>query len=128
MESRSEYIIGDECLGMEPQLDDQNYHNYGKYLVPPVLSAQIELMATSTLLHPFRKEVLCVLQDFMINKKKPCWFSIFLSLFILLHSCAMLTEFERRLAVKWGHEVSLLSVLIALRLILVCFKLLLMLR
>lgn len=70
MESRSEYIIGEETLGMEPQLQDKNYHNYGKYLMPPVISAQIELITTGTILKPLKQKVLHNLQTMITDKKK----------------------------------------------------------
>lgn len=105
MESRSEVIIGDETLGMEPQLHDINYHNHGKYLIPPVISAQIELITTATVLRPLKQKVLQQLQTMITDKKKTHWFTIYLCIFILLHSCALLTEFQYKLAIKWGRGV-----------------------
>ena len=105
MESRSEVIIGEETLGMGPQLHDINYHNYGKHLMPPVISAQIELITTATILQPLKQKVLQQLQTMITDRKKTHWFTIYLCIFILLHSCALLTEFQHKLAIKYGRGV-----------------------
>lgn len=105
MESRSDVIIEKETLGMEPQLHDNNYHNYGKYLMPPVISAQIELITTAAILRPLKEKVLLQLQTMITDKKRTHWFTIYLCIFILLHSCALLTDFQHKLAIKYGREV-----------------------
>lgn len=109
MESRSERICGDENLGQQPQDYDRECHNFGQVLVPPVMSAQIELIATATLLNPAKKAVLGPLRKLMEGRKTQSWFTVYLCLFILLHSCALLTEFEHRQAKKYGRQVSRLN-------------------
>ncbi|KAK1832991.1 hypothetical protein QBC39DRAFT_403358 [Podospora conica] len=104
MESKSERICGHECLGQPPQNYDPECHNYGQVLVPPVMSAQIELIATATLLNPSKEFVLRSLRKLIEANKTRAWFTIYLCLFILLHSCALLTEFENRQARKYGKS------------------------
>jgi hypothetical protein len=105
MESRSEWIHGEETLGMKPQNWDPHCNNYGQVLIPPVMSAQIELMMTVLVLQPLKQEVLQGLQTLIEEKKNDFWFTIYLTVFILLHSCALLTQFENRQAKKYGYEV-----------------------
>ena len=105
MESRSERIIGDETLGMQPQTHDPECHNYSQFLVPPLMSAQIELIATCAVLNPMRKLVLGRLRNLIEKNMSRSWFTIYLCLFIILHSCALLTEFENRQARKYGLPV-----------------------
>jgi len=104
MESKSERIVGNETLGQAPQDYDPECHNFGQVLVPPVMSAQIELMATVMLLEPSKKAVLGPLRKLMEGNKIRSWFTIYLCLFILLHSCAMLTDFENKQAKKYGKQ------------------------
>jgi len=106
MESKSERIVGEETLGHSPQDYDSECRNYGQVLLPPVMSAQIELMATAMVLEPSRKAVLVPLRKLMEGNKTKSWFTVYLCLFILLHSCALLTDFENKQARKYGSQVS----------------------
>jgi hypothetical protein len=106
MESRSERICGKEHLGMAPQTLDPSAANYNQVLVPPVMSAQIELIMTAIVLHPLKREVLKQLQELMKADRKRSWLTIYLCLFVLLHSCALLTSFENKQAKKYGLQVS----------------------
>ncbi len=90
---------------MQPQNYDPECHNYGHVLVPPVMSAQIELIAFVAVLEPMRRAVLAPLRKLIEKNRTRSWFTIYLCLFILLHSCALLTDFERRQAQKYGLEV-----------------------
>jgi hypothetical protein len=60
MESRSERICGEERLGMVPQTFDPAANNYNQVLVPPVMSAQIELIMTAMILQPLKKTMVVV--------------------------------------------------------------------
>ncbi|KAI1326691.1 hypothetical protein F5Y16DRAFT_225394 [Xylariaceae sp. FL0255] len=102
MESRSERICGSETLGMRPQDYDPECRNYGEILIPPVMSAQIELIATSTVLIPMRKQGLTCLRELIEKRRTTSWFANYLCIFILLHSCALLTDFEKKQAKKYG--------------------------
>ncbi|PMD12241.1 hypothetical protein NA56DRAFT_502127 [Hyaloscypha hepaticicola] len=58
MESRSDRICSNETLGMKPGNYGPACSNSGIILVPPVLSAQMEIIMTATILQPMRTEVL----------------------------------------------------------------------
>ena len=105
MNSRSERIIGPETLGMQPQLWDPECNNYGEIVIPPIMSAQLELITTVAVLLPMRKAVLEPLRRLFEKGRMRSWFTIYLCLFILLHSCSLLTAFERRAAKKYGMLV-----------------------
>ncbi|KAJ2995556.1 hypothetical protein NUW58_g1238 [Xylaria curta] len=101
MESKQERISSEEVLGMTPQDWDPDAGNYGKYLVPPVLQAQIEILTTSIILLPMKRQVLKLLQRLIEKNAIKSWLTIYLTLFILLHSCSMLTRAE---AVRAARE------------------------
>ena len=104
MESRSDRICGEEALGMEPQYYGSKCANSGIILTPPVFSAQLEVTVVATILQPAKKEVLRRLKD-LIQEGRRSWFTIYLSMFILLHSCALLTAAANKKARKQGLEV-----------------------
>ena len=101
---------------MEPQIYDPDVTSYGTNSIPPIMSAQIELMTTTRILQPLRKTVLKRLQKLMQANDLKCWFPIYLCLFILLHSCSILTADENRQARKYGlevnHQIPLLQILV----------------
>lgn len=107
MESRRERICSTEVLGMQPQNWDVEADNYGAYLIPPVLQAQIELLTTAHVLLPMRREVLKGLQKLMKANLSRSWFSIYLCMFLLMHSCALLTKAENVRAKRepWGSSL-----------------------
>jgi len=105
MESRSERICSEEKLGMVPQQFDPAAPNFNQVLVPPVMSAQIELIMTAMVLLPLKKAVLTQLQELIKANRARSWFTIYLCLFVLLHSCALLTSFENMQAMKYGLQV-----------------------
>jgi hypothetical protein len=105
IESRSERICSAERLGMVPQTFDPAARNYNQVLIPPVMSAQLELIMTVVILQPLKKVVLNQLQELIKANRTRSWFTIYLCLFILLHSCALLTSFENMQAEKYGLQV-----------------------
>ena len=94
----SEYLCGSETLGMTPEQNDRSYPLFGKIPIAPVMGAQLELILTLEVLRPLRNEVLKQLQKMMDANKAKYWFTIYLSCFILLHSCS--------LATKWHYDYS----------------------
>jgi len=104
MESRSEYVCGEETLGMMPHQCHPNCPNNGKILTPPVFSAQMEIIMTARILLPMKKQILRLLRDLIHERKRQSWFTIYLTLFILLHSCAMLTAANIKRAQKQGIQ------------------------
>jgi len=107
MESRSERIEGGETLGMQEQRYSPDCSNSMKVLLPPVLTAQLEVIMTTKILQPAVKNVLRLLNNLMGKKqKRQSWFTIYLSIFLLLHSCSLLTAGDMKKAKKQGLSVS----------------------
>lgn len=105
MESRSDRICGLETLGMQPQDYGPGCLNSGLILLPPVFGAQLEIIMTTLILEPAKRAVLRLLKDLILENRRSSWFTIYLCLFILLHSCAMLTAGDNKKARKQGMEV-----------------------
>ncbi|KAK3349278.1 hypothetical protein B0T25DRAFT_569930 [Lasiosphaeria hispida] len=94
-----------ETLGMMPHQCDQNCPNTGLIPTPPVFSAQMEIIMTARILRPAKKQILRLLRDLIHEQQRQSWFPIYLSLFILLHSCALLTAANIKRARKQGIQV-----------------------
>ena len=105
MESMSEFICSDETLGMRPQDWDADCNCYGRVLVPPVISAQIQLLMTVKVMQPLKASVLRILKKLVQKNDSKTWFTRYLCIFVLLHSCALLTSHENRRAKKSGFQV-----------------------
>ena len=106
MESQPERICGDETLGMEPQLFDEKCNSYGTNSISPMMSAQVELITTTRILQPLKRSILRTLQRLIQANKFRNWFPIYLCVFLLLHSCSILTLDENRAARKYGLQVN----------------------
>jgi hypothetical protein len=103
MESKQERICSDEVLGMTPQIWDPEAGNFRNYLVPPVMQAQIEILTTALVMLPMKQVILKGLQNLIEKRQVESWLTIYLSTFILLHSCALLTRAEAVRAAREGH-------------------------
>lgn len=79
-----------------------------KILLPPVFSAQMEVIFVAMVLQPTKKEVLDRLKKLMSENKRSSWFAIYLCIFLLLHSCALLTARDRERARNQGVQVRLI--------------------
>lgn len=81
---------------------------YAYQPMPPILIAQNEWIIYTKLLRPLSKQVLDQLQTMVIGNKKQHWFTIYLTTFILLHSCSMITrrdaEYARQISLPVSHE------------------------
>ncbi|KAF2279311.1 uncharacterized protein EI97DRAFT_370279 [Westerdykella ornata] len=93
MMSRSAWICGEETLGMTTRDYGPNSPSTNRILMPPVFSAQMEIIFVAMILEPTKKEVLsrlkALIQDNTRNRRS--WLAIYLCVFLLLHSCALLT-------------------------------------
>ena len=58
MESQSEHVCGEETLGMQPQLLDEEVDTFGTVSIPPIMSAQIELLTTRLLETQFLETIM----------------------------------------------------------------------
>jgi hypothetical protein len=103
----SEYLTGSETLGMTPEQKDRSYPLFGKIPIAPVMGAQLELIMTLMVLRPMRKKVLGQLQRMITANKPKSWFSIYLSCFILLHSCSLATAWHYKYSRRNGVKVSI---------------------
>jgi hypothetical protein len=101
----SEYLCGPETLGMTPEQKDRSYPLFGKIPIAPVMGAQLELIMTLDILRPLRRQVLNQLQKMMAANKRKSWFTIYLSCFILLHSCSLATAWHYKYSRRNGVKV-----------------------
>lgn len=76
---------------MEPELKDRSYPLFGKVSIPRIIIAQIDMFNTLRILQPLRKFVLDHLQRLVLSNKPKSWFTIYLSIFILLHDCSIIS-------------------------------------
>ncbi|KAL9607868.1 MAG: hypothetical protein Q9167_007257 [Letrouitia subvulpina] len=102
MACRPERICGDETLGMQPQDFGPRSPNSGHVLLPPVMTAQLEVILVVTVLLPTQKELLTRLKNLVQENNRRSWFVIYLSMFVLLHNCALLTAGDGKKAQKQG--------------------------
>jgi hypothetical protein len=101
MESKQERISNGQVLGMTPLDPDHEAGNRGRYLVPPVMQAQVEISTTNAILFPMKNAILKHMKSMLEKTLVRSWFTLYLANFILLHSCALLTRAE---AVRAGRE------------------------
>ena len=101
----SSWLVGEDTLGMSPEVKDHSYPLFGKVPIPPVLLSQFDIIITLNLLQPLRKVVLDHLQRIIAANKPRSWLTIYLCTFILLHNCAMVTADRYRHARKHGLKV-----------------------
>jgi len=104
MTSPSMYICGPETLDMKPEHDTSS-PDFGKVPISPVMTDQVQLILYCTVLLPLRKKVLRHLNKFMTESEPRKWFTIYIGLFVLLHSCALVTKGAHDWARKRGDQV-----------------------
>ncbi|KAI9696522.1 MAG: hypothetical protein M1820_008150 [Bogoriella megaspora] len=97
MTSNVEWICGEETLGI-PRVDDELSPWFKHLPKPAVMCSQCEIISYTTLLRPYRKQLLSHLQSVIQANKREYWYTIYLTLFLLLHSCAMITRRDEELA------------------------------
>jgi hypothetical protein len=103
--TRSEFIVGEETLGMTPELKDRSYPLFGKVPIPPVMGLQLNIMLTLNVLLPLKQSILDQLQRIIFSNRPKSWFTIYLCTFILLHNCALITAWCYDYARKHGLKV-----------------------
>ncbi|KAL2866698.1 uncharacterized protein BJX67DRAFT_124028 [Aspergillus lucknowensis] len=89
--SNPERICSYETLGSLP-VNDPNSPFHGMVPMPSIMIPQMECIMYSRVLRPLKDKVLSALKDLITENKREHWLTIYLTLFILLHSCAMLTR------------------------------------
>jgi len=90
---------------MNPEQKDRSYPLFGRIPIAPVMGAQLELIMTLVILRPLRKQVLHQLQKIIAANKLKSWFTIYLSCFILLHSCSSATAWHYKYSRRNGVKV-----------------------
>ena len=98
VQSRSERICGMETIGIEPQMQDPDRHDYGHVPVPPVISAQITIIAETLFFRPLQIQIRKRLDKLIGTKKPDAWFTVYLVCMLLLHNCALITDYNFRKA------------------------------
>lgn len=78
-----------------------------RILMPPVFSAQMEIIFVAMILEPTKKEILSRLKTMVQDNTRRSWFAIYLCIFMLLHSCALLTARDHERAQLQGVRVRL---------------------
>jgi hypothetical protein len=104
--TRSMSIIGDETLGMPPDILDETSPIHGSIPIPPVMGAQLDFILIQQIEGPLRDRVLEALQKVVLSNKRTSWFTIYLCTFVLLHNCALITKHDHGYARKHGMQVS----------------------
>jgi hypothetical protein len=105
LSTRSVSIIGEETLGMKPDILDETHPEHGKIPLPPVLGAQLDLILIHHIQSKLRRELLDKLQKLILKNKAETWFVAYLVTFILLHNAALITAHDASYARKHGMKV-----------------------
>ncbi|KAI1428219.1 hypothetical protein F5Y12DRAFT_782666 [Xylaria sp. FL1777] len=104
MTTKSTVIVGEETLGMTPDIMDETSSLRGKIPLPPVMGAQIELVLIHQIQSSLRREMLDNLQTITQANKQHTWFTTYLITFILLHNVALLCQHDASYARKHGMK------------------------
>lgn len=100
--SHPDQIVGEDKLGMRT-IDDPSSPHQDLVPTPPVLGAQLECILYSRFLRPMSKRVLKELLALIESRKLCYWYTIYLVLFMMLHSCSMMTRRD----MEYAAQVSL---------------------
>jgi hypothetical protein len=102
--SNPECIVGKETLDGE-RVDDPNSVFHNKVPMPPIMIAQMECIIYTKVLRPMHLRLLAQLNNLVRANKRECWLTIYLAMFILLHSCAMVSRRDWETARQYGLKV-----------------------
>ncbi|CAG9983848.1 unnamed protein product [Clonostachys byssicola] len=98
----SEHIVGEDKLDTPTVVDpDSPYHD--SVPASPVLNAQLECIYYTKFLRPWSESVLQLLRSLMEANRREYWLTIYLTLFLLLHSCSMTTRRDK----EYASQISL---------------------
>ncbi|KHO00008.1 uncharacterized protein MAM_01931 [Metarhizium album ARSEF 1941] len=104
LSTTSEFIVGEEKLGMPDNILDSTSPHSGKIPVPPVLGAQLDLVLIHHIQTKLRRELLDKLQKMILKNKQSTWFVTYLVTFMLLHNAALITAHDAAYARKHGMK------------------------
>jgi hypothetical protein len=96
--NHSTTIVGDETL----DIDVLNTGPLkGKRPLPPTVISQIEIINTS-ILKRLRPKVMQLLTSLIKTEDHKYWFPVYLSIFVLLHNCAMGIQHDKARQKRYG--------------------------
>lgn len=73
--------------------------------MPPIMIAQEELVVYSQFLEPLSREVLKELQELVQGNQRRYWYTVYMVLFVLLHSCSMIINRDGEYACQINLKV-----------------------
>ena len=103
MTSNPERICAGDAFGT--RVKDPSSPYFDTFPIPPVMCAQLEIITFSKMLRPFRQVVIEGLERLFDANDRQSWFTIYLVLFILLHSCSLTTRRDEEYARQMNLEV-----------------------
>jgi hypothetical protein len=89
--SNPEHILGEDKLGGDV-VDDTNSVFHNCVPMPVIMIAQMECILYTKVLRPTHKKLLDQLNYLVKENKRMYWLTIYLTMFVLLHSCAMVSR------------------------------------
>ncbi|KAF8846805.1 hypothetical protein BDZ45DRAFT_608397 [Acephala macrosclerotiorum] len=101
--SNPHHISGDDKLGGE-KVDDPSSPFFECVPMPVIMIAQMECIMYTKILRPLSKKVLDSLNDLVKDNKRKYWLTIYFTIFILLHSCSMITKRDEETAKQYGLQ------------------------
>ncbi|KAG4441328.1 hypothetical protein IFR05_003191 [Cadophora sp. M221] len=98
--TETDLLTGSELLGMKPDSDDPFSPYFERIPTPPVMAVQLQIILWCSILVPLKRQVLSQLQTLIMANKTQSWLTIYLCLFMFLHSCALITKGDYNYARK----------------------------
>lgn len=98
------YLEGVDTLGISA-IPDPGQLLYGKVPYPPIANDQLGVLCLVKILKPLQKAIIEGLEKLIQSNRPQYWTTIFLSVFMLLHNCSVLTWDRYRHALKHGAKV-----------------------
>ncbi|GAB1317293.1 Zn(2)-C6 fungal-type domain-containing protein [Madurella fahalii] len=89
--SNPEHILGEDKLGGNA-VDDPGSVFHNRVPMPVIIIAQMECILYSKVLRPVHRKLLGQLNELVKENKRQYWLTIYLTMFILLHSCSMISR------------------------------------
>lgn len=95
-------MAGMETLGCRQVDADPSSPWANQFPTPPVMGAQLECIIYTKFLRPWSAEVRSLLEKIIRGRKRMNWLSVYLTLFVLLHSCSLLIDRDYQYARQIG--------------------------
>ncbi|KAK8029283.1 hypothetical protein PG991_006339 [Apiospora marii] len=94
-------IVNEEQFGIL-KVDDPQSPWFAYVPIPPILIAQFQCIIYTKFLQPLSRDLLNRLNTMVLSNKRRYWFTLYLVIFVLLHSCSLSTrrneEFARQIS------------------------------